>query len=46
MHREPRGLTAAATPSLRVLEKGAMGNNTERDVLSVAFVPFTGDEAE
>ena len=36
---------AGATQSLRVLEKDAMGNVTERDVLPVAFVPFTRDEA-
>jgi len=34
-----------STQSLRVLEKDAAGQITERDVLPVAFVPFTRDEA-
>lgn len=36
---------AGSAQSLRVLEKDAMGNVTERDVLPVAFVPFTRDDA-
>ena len=36
---------AGSVQSLRVLEKDAAGEVTERDVLPVAFVPFTRDEA-
>lgn len=38
--------TAGATQSLRVLEKSREGEVTERDVLPVAFVPFTRDDIE